>query len=539
MRSIYFYFVLVTILCFPALFIAQPLYLKRLFPPTQNYLLHSSFLLSRPDNSILDFGVVDSKGIVTKLDSTGKPVWIKTYLFSSNTNFDANFIDACNSKDSSFAAIATLIDNNSNYSAHCIKLNANGDTLWCRKISNNNLISIIPQSINSTIDSGFVICGSAISSATVSGPNQHAFAAKITKNGSLSWIKTLSTSFYGSAAFTIKQTIDSGYIFIGALQNGSSSDWCSSLVKLNKSGNFSWQKKYCSLSSQNNDDTGYDIIEETNGYLCFLNCSSYNAVLLKTDLSGNQLWTKKYSVPSYFDQYANDRPVHLRKISEKHRHVTFKGPNSFGAHTMMVDTSGNVQSGSYTYYTDIDFVQLKNKNFVLVGNPPNIITKNSFTTYGQLGVIVTDSSGIGSSPCYLSDNISVSIQALVTTSVSSTFTNSGSLSLSQPTLNTINLTDSIGCIVIQTGITENKYDNTFIYPNPTEGKMIIRSEALIGKQVVFKMYDITGKTVLTKEISFEKNQEFVDLSKYEPSVYFYNLYCDDKTVKNGKIIIAR
>ncbi len=539
MKQIHTHLLLAAFLLFSAVSIAQPLYLKRIFPLNPNDLLHSSFLLSRPDNSVLDFGMVDSKGIISKLDSTGKPVWAKTYLFNSNTTFDANFIDATNSQDSSFAVVALVSNNSSIYTTHCIKLKANGDTLWCRKVTNSGLVSIVPHSISSTIDSGFVICGSAISSATVSGPNQHAFAAKLTKNGVLSWFKTLGTSFYGSDAYTIKQTADSGYIFIGGLQNGSSSDWCSSLVKLNKSGNFSWQKKYCSLAAQSNDDLGYDIIEETNGYLCFLNCDSYNSVLLKTDLSGNQIWAKKYSIPSSFDPYSNERPIHLRKISEKNRHITFKGPDSFNAFTMVVDTLGNVQASAYTYYTDIDFVQFKNKNFIMVGNPSNLVTKNSFTTYGQWGVVVTDSLGLGNSVCYLSNNTSASVQSLLTSSVSSTFTNSGSLASIQPTISTLILTDSIGCIAIPTFIKENDLSSTSIYPNPTEGKLTIQSEALKGKSVTFKLYDITGKILLTKELTFEKNEETLDITRFDPSVYFYGIFLNDERIKNGKIIIAK
>ncbi|MEO6301913.1 MAG: T9SS type A sorting domain-containing protein [Bacteroidia bacterium] len=537
MKHFYLYFLLISAVSFPTFFSAQPLHLRIVYPPTQNTMLHSHFALSMPDNSALSFGYYQSRGMITKLDSAGHFKWAKTYLLNSNTNLLASFVDATNSHDSTFAAVATL-ENSTQYSAYCLKFKANGDTLWCRKIINNSLVSIIPHSINSTTDSGFVICGRAVSSSTVSGPSVHAFVAKITKAGNLSWIKTLSTSSYASDAYTIKQTSDSGFIFIGGVQNSSNVDWCTAISKLDKLGTLSWQKKYCTIGSLGNDDIGYDILEENNGYLCFLTGGTYNSYLLRTDITGNSLWVKKYSAQSNFSSI-NERPIHLRKINSKIRQVIFKGPNSGLGWSMLCDTLGFVQANFQTYYTDFDVVKLKNKNFMLVGNPDNYVFKSAFPSYGKFGIVVTDSTTTGYSPCYQNNGIGASTQTLTTTSFSSTLISAGTLSSTQATIGLLSFSDSTGCMAIPTGIAENQLENTSVYPNPTEGKLIISSEALKGKQVVFKLYNVTGKMVLSKEFSFEKNEEIIDLTKYEASVYFYNLHCENKTVKSGKIIIAK
>ena len=524
---------------FPSIFIAQPLHLKVVYSPTATPVSHSHFALSRPDNSVLDFGYYQSMGLITKLDSTGSFKWAKSYLLNANTAFLASFVDATNSEDSTFAAIATLKNNAVNsYSAYCLKFKANGDTLWCRQIINNSLYSIVPHSINSTIDSGFVICGRAISSSSVSGPNSHAFVAKITKTGALDWLKTLSTSFYASNAYTIRQTLDSGYICIGGIQNGSAVDWCTSLTKLNKFGNLSWQKKYCSQVNQNNDDIGFDILEEKNGYLCFLSVGTYKSYLLRTDFFGNTLWIKKYSSDSYF--YSNDeRPIHLRKINSKTRQIVFKGPNSFLGWGILCDTLGNVQTAFQTYYTDFDVVKLKNKNLMLVGNPPNIVFKNSFPSYGQIAIVVTDSMGTGNSPCYMPQFISASNQTLTNTAFTSTLTNNGTLSAVQATIDPLFFSDSTGCILLPTAITESQRESISVYPNPSNGNIYIQTQDLIGKTMDITIYNCRGQKIEQVSTQIEKNETAINTSELPASLYLYTISLEGKKLKTGKLIVEK
>ncbi len=533
MKHIFTFFLLLLILISPTFFIAQPLYLKKINPPVSDNMMHSHFVLPQPDNSILDFGVLSSKGIISKIDSTGSIKWTRSYLFDSNPNFKSIFIDATNSYDSSYATVGIAAKNSPYTDAYCMKLKANGDTLWCRKLTNNNLVSIIPYSINQTLDSGFVICGRTTSTSV------KAFVAKLTKTGTLTWFKNISPSNFFSIAYTIKQTADSGYIFNG--RTGSGLDAYSSITKLDKNGNFSWQKMYNHPPTLGNgeDYTGLDVIVEADGYLC-LNTLYYNSSLMKTDLSGNILWTKRYNTPFNFSSIYQ-RPASLKKIAGNKRLVTFKDEDSEGW-SFVCDSLGAFQWGCETFITGIDMAQLKNKNFIMVGNPSNIIFKTSsplYVAYGQLGVIVTDSLGTGNTSCYQPYNISATLPVMGTGTLTSTLTNAGTLSSIQPTISIINLTDSIGCLIMPVGIEENEYASTYIYPNPTEGKLTIQSEALKGKSVTFKLYDVTGKTLLIQEIKFEENEESIDLTKFDPSVYFYSIFSNGNRLKNGKFIIAK
>jgi len=487
------------------------------------------------DNGALNFGDSYTTNYISKLDSTGNIKWTRSYNFDF-VNSTTTFIDGVRNRDSTNTVVGVVYTNNSfaNGYVFCLKLKSNGDTLWCRKLMHSSFASLIPYSLCQTNDSGFVICGQA------SGSTVSSFVAKLSKTGALTWMKTLSSSFLSNAAYSIKQTTDSGYVMTGEIQNSSSdqSIFCS---KLDKQGNLIWHKRYSESNTQNYS-SGYDITVETDGYLMLAHTNSNLGSLVKIDFSGSILWAKQYNnaYASIIDQTQfPGRSLTLRKTTGHGRLITYK-TNDFEGTALMTDTLGNFKWGAFTYLSSLDMVQLKNKSFVLIGNPPAIVERvSSPGSYGDLGIIVSDSLGTNSYTCYSQKNLTASTFTLSITSMSSSLTAGGTLSAMHPTLGVISLSTTLGCVDLPNGIEKYSMLNMRISPNPSNGKIIVQSDYLKNQALHFEVRDVTGRTLMLGQLEAGTEKSEMDLQSLNNGVYFYSIFSKNEVVKKGKIIISK
>jgi hypothetical protein len=125
------------------------------------------------------------------------------------------------------------------------------------------------------------------------GPDYY-YLLKLDGSGNLLWRKLLADST-DKSVYEFQQTSDSGFIFSGWCNN---SPWGGLLIKIDKNGNFNWQKNYTGLSYQ----TRFNSVKQTydKGFIC---CGSYidlinggeKGVVVKTDSLGNVQWEKQYT----------------------------------------------------------------------------------------------------------------------------------------------------------------------------------------------------------------------------------------------------
>jgi hypothetical protein len=529
-------------LLLPVFYQAQPLYVKQAYRinVVSSGELVSHFLLPRPDNYMLNFGIVAAGPAISKYDSTVNWLWTRSYAFGGGPGVNWRFSDARNSHDSTFAAIGhTSSSSSSPYSTgFCIKFNSNGDTLWCRKITTPGSISIMPRGISSTLDSGYIVCGSTTTVYT-SGADQHAFVAKLTKTGTLSWIKALNYSFYGSDAYTIKQTADSGYIFTG--EHGGLY-WDAFLAKLDKNGNLSWQMNYWDANSTlSSQISGLDLLVENNGYLLLLNATADRPMLMKTDLNGFPLWAKIYNKPTYYGYSPiHARPVSLRKQSANRWLLASRGESSNEGWIMAVDSLGTILMEATPHFNGVDAAPYKNNNLAVFGNRVYQLHSAPITP-GAIGIVVTNSLGTGAGTCFPQYNATSSVQVVNTAMVPSTVIAGGSLSTIQPTLGSVSVSVVAGCMLSQgVGIGEKgQAITTSVYPNPSNGKITIHTEFLRENTLRFELYDVTGRMLMSKEYVPENAKEEIDLDMLEPAVYFYSLHSGGEVIKTGKLLIVK
>jgi len=191
--------------------------------------------------------------------------------------------------------------------AELVKTDAAGAVQWSKsygmKISQflptENPITVqSPFCTRQTSDGGYIVCGQL---------DSRCYLMKLNSTGTtVTWTKQYANNSCGNM---VKQTTDGGYIITGYVNDGTKSDSTSIyLAKVTSAGALTWDKTI--KVSPNDDDMGNSVVEISgDGYVVtgyttqiFGNDTTYDVVLVKTDLSGNHLWTKTYGDDTYSEE---------------------------------------------------------------------------------------------------------------------------------------------------------------------------------------------------------------------------------------------
>lgn len=171
-----------------------------------------------------------------------------------------------------------------------VKTDANGTTLWSHLyLATMDAMNI---SIIQTSDNGYLVAGTTDSTDTSPSQNYDFKIVKVDANGTYQWSKT-----YGGTGMNddekinaIYQCSDLGYVLLGEKNNDIY------LIKTDELGNTIWSKTFGGTGS----DTGNSIKQAADGsYLVAGGTMSSgqglnDVYLLKIDGSGNEIWSKTY-----------------------------------------------------------------------------------------------------------------------------------------------------------------------------------------------------------------------------------------------------
>ncbi len=178
---------------------------------------------------------------------------------------------------------------------YLIKTDASGDTLWAKTYGGINDDEGI--SVQQTSDSGYIVVGGTES---YGAGGWDVYLIKTNANGDTLWTKT-----YGGIdddeGISVQQTPEGGYIITGYTRSfgaGGNDVW---LIKTDISGDTLWTRTYggtlddMGWSVQQTSDSGYVIVGLTDSY------GAPCGYLVKTDVLGDTLWTKTYREEGIWD----------------------------------------------------------------------------------------------------------------------------------------------------------------------------------------------------------------------------------------------
>lgn len=156
-------------------------------------------------------------------------------------------------------------------------------------VAQSNFEKVLPSLVNNnydveqTSDGGYIIGGAVLT--------------KTNTVGDTLWTRRHFPVGQTTFITGVTQTTDGGYAYV--LSDKPGTTWHCTLVKTNSTGDTVFTKKYGSAL----ESYGWDIIQTTDGgYLVtgilFLTSTDYRIYVVKTDVSGNEVWSYTHSITS-------------------------------------------------------------------------------------------------------------------------------------------------------------------------------------------------------------------------------------------------
>ena len=421
---------------------------------------------------------------------------------------------------------------------YIIKTDPRGDTLWTK--SYGGIKDDWAGEIIQTSDSGYLIVGYTKNY----GPGTDAvYLIKINPDGDSTWTRSfggLGPDFGNS----VKETNDGGYIIGGITFSFGAGGFDYYLIRTDFKGDTLWTKTYGGIadellqSIEPTKDGGFILFGVTWSY----GAGEYDYYLVKTDSSGNQMWSKTYGY--LYDEYGSsakqtkDGGYIMTGFTE-----SFPPFVGFDDNILVIktDSAGNKKwEQLYNAYPGTsqadDIIQTSDGGYAICGKAKTIINGISSD---NLYLIKTDSKG---------DTIWTKIfgGSERDRGYSLQQTNDGGFIIAGSTesygqgKNDVYLikTDSNG--IISTEIDEIKTDELrlSIYPNPfhTHVTITLPSTYMISDDLSFVMFDLFGREIA--RIDNIKSTTFDFYRNNIPNgIYMFRIIENQTELAIGKLIL--
>jgi hypothetical protein len=227
-----------------------------------------------------------------RTDASGDTLWTRNYGGVDDDRGNA----VQQTSDSGYIVVGyTHSFGAGDYDVYLIKTNASGDTLWTRTYGGTD--ADWGFSVQQTLDGGYVVAGYAVSLGS-----DDVYLIKTNASGDTLWTRT-----YGGAGidwgYAVRQTLDGGYMVAAFTYSFGAGGADVYLIKTDASGDTLWTRTFggpgvdFGYSGQQTSDGGYVVA----GYTSSFGAGFYDVYLIKADASGDTLWTRTYGGTS-FDQ---------------------------------------------------------------------------------------------------------------------------------------------------------------------------------------------------------------------------------------------
>jgi len=231
--------------------------------------------------------VGDGDVYLIKTDASGDTMWTRTY---GGTDYDDGWSVQQTSDGGYIIAGYTVSFGAGNEDVYLIKTNASGDTMWTRTYGGTGFEQ--GRSVQQTSDSGYIIAGHT---SSFGAGNEDVYLIKTNADGDTTWTRTFGgpgTDF----GYSVQQTADSGFIIAGSTWSFGAGACDVYLLKTDASGDTMWTRTYGGTdndqgySVQQTPDGGYIIA----GYTVSFGAGGGDVYIIKTNVSGDTLWTRTY-----------------------------------------------------------------------------------------------------------------------------------------------------------------------------------------------------------------------------------------------------
>lgn len=196
--------------------------------------------------------------------------------------------------DGGYIGVGTRMDTiTGDHSIWLAKSNIEG-VLWERQLE--TLGNDSGHCVRPTADGGFVIAGTT----SVQGAANALLLVKTNSSGVVTWAKTFAGSLTTGPFASVRQTVDGGYILTGFRDNGPGFVRGGVLVRTDPSGNLLWSKVYSDTAMGAAARTVFhDVRVLADGFIVvgtdrMASTTFERNLLVRTDVNGAVVWSKAY-----------------------------------------------------------------------------------------------------------------------------------------------------------------------------------------------------------------------------------------------------
>jgi len=242
--------------------------------------------------STYSFGKRGSEDVyLIKTDANGKELWSKTYGGSDDEM--ARCVQQ--TTDGGYIIAGEVLYETAGEDFYLVKTDASGKELWSKTFGLRTTDRA--YSVQETNDGDYIIVGESF---TFVGGNDDVWLIKTDADGKELWSKTYGGANYDGGR-SVQQTTDGGYIIVGDTGSFGAGGSNVYLIKTDGNGNELWHKAFGAGGHEGADavqqttDGGYIIVGSTSSF----GAGSYDVWLIKTDVNGNELWNKTFGGSTY------------------------------------------------------------------------------------------------------------------------------------------------------------------------------------------------------------------------------------------------
>ncbi len=237
--------------------------------------------------STRSFGAGSYDVWLIKTDASGDTLWTRTF---GGADGDWGHSVAQTTDSGYVIAGYTTSFGAGEHDFYLVKTDANGDTIWTRTFGGTQLD--YGYSVAQTADGGYVVTGYTMS---FGAGEQDVYLVKTDANGDTIWTRT-----FGGASrdcgYSVRQTADGGYAITGYTWSLGAGECDVQLIKTNALGEAIWTRTFGGAYT----DIGYSLAQTADGgyviagYTASFGTSGYDVYLVKTDTSGVTMWTRTF-----------------------------------------------------------------------------------------------------------------------------------------------------------------------------------------------------------------------------------------------------
>ncbi len=251
------------------------------------------------DGGYIITGFTDSYGAglndvyLIKTDSNGDTLWTQTF---GGSGYDYGLSVQQTTPDNGYIIAGYTMSYGAGINdVYLIKTDSNGDTLWTKTFGGSDYD--VGYCVQQTTDEGYIITGFTTS---YGAGGRDVYLVKTDSNGDTLWTNT-----YGGADWDVgrcvQQTTDGGFIVAGSTMSYGAGGYDIYLIKTDSSGDTLWTQAFGdtgyneSFSVQQTSDGGYIVAGATE----YFGPGGHDVALLKTDSSGDSLWARTFGGSGY------------------------------------------------------------------------------------------------------------------------------------------------------------------------------------------------------------------------------------------------